>query len=232
MEDKKPKKILSSKVSIVGLFAMLTFILTVPLALMLSQQQQTFQQHAAEPTAVPAIPTVIIHNQTPGYIAGYIYKDTNQNGQRDAGEQPFPSINVKVTIVDKNTLTPAPGQAALATTVATDENGYFTLPLKNSGNDLHSYLLQVILPNGYKTIDTNPLLLPDLGSDTQKTVEVGLFTLKPLSVTPSVTCSPRPAQCTAGKVCPFLEPKGGWCSITTTTVPLPTQTNTPSKSVK
>ena len=201
-----------SKVSIVGLFAILTFVITIPLAVLLSEQQQNLHSSAAEPTPVPSL--LMQQNQKPGFIAGYVYLDTDENGQRDNGEKPLPQITVTITTIQNGTVVPGSRETKrTSANLQTDANGYFILPLPNVLT-VQSYLVQVNLPPGYKTVDTNPVVLSDLRSDARQLVSFGLFPI----VTPTLgpTCIPRPACLSRMPKCLIAEPAQGWCPVSLT----------------
>ena len=260
--DKTPRRLFSSKVSIVGLFATLTIILTIPLAVLLSQQEQSNQSRAAEPTLSPnPLPPTVVGS---GSISGYVYLDQNQNGQREQGETPVPNATVKITQVNENGNESDGSQAArAATTLQTDQYGYFKFPFPNVLPDSFSYIVKLMLPAGYKTINTNPIVLSDLHRDTKRIVSFGIFPLHSLTistpsttclgtncpnptppngcyyqkrvctlacpttnpnccapvlicptVTPKLTCVPRPACLDAVPRCAIVEPSSGWCPTT------------------
>src|SRR5438105_1884358 len=119
--DQEPRKFFSSKVSIVGLFATLTIILTIPLAILLSQKSQILLQHAAEPTISPNPQPM---SQVSGYIGGYVFLDQNQNGQREPGEMPVPDAGIKITQLNANgSGDDRSNVARTATELKTDSNG-------------------------------------------------------------------------------------------------------------
>src|SRR6266576_2738543 len=144
------KTLLSSKVSILGLFSVLTLILAIPLVLLLSQQKQNLRSNASESTAVPS--SNLGESQAIGNIAGYVYIDLNQNGDRDLGENPMPGVTVKITQVGQSD---AFGKQTTTTTdLQTDANGYFLYKFPNTVRNGMTYLVKVVSPPGYKTTGT------------------------------------------------------------------------------
>lgn len=199
----------SAKVSLVGLFAVITFVLTFPVVLLLSQQKQDVRSKAAEsfPTPTAMVPLTI----TPFALSGYVYYDTNKNGVRDSGEQPYQGAMLKLYH------TTATNEAKVeVTTVTTDTGGFFTYNLttpEGPGN----YILKLLLPDGYKTINTNPVIFAGYSDQAKEIKEFGLFPISPsrvvptLSQKPQVTCVPRPACLNSTPRCLIAEPAGGWC---------------------
>lgn len=168
MEHLTPKAS-SAKVSIVGLFAVLTFALTLPIALLFSQERQDVRSKAAEPT-----PNQQLETQTSGsvVISGYVYHDTNKNGERDLEEKPYPGVSIKKTTILLQT-----EEAQEDATVITDSSGFFKFHFSHHFPDPSSYIIKILLPDGYKTINTNPLIISDLPQEAKETLEFGLFPL-------------------------------------------------------
>lgn len=200
--DKAPRKFFSSKVSIVGLFATLTIILTIPLAVLLSQQQQSTQSKAAEPTVSPnPFPPAMSGN---GSIAGYVYFDQNQNGDRDLGEAPVPNASIKITQVNDNGNLGSQTQGSrITSTVQTDKYGYFKYQFANVLPDSVNFIVKLELPAGYKTIDTNPAVFSNLHHDAKEVVSFGIFPL------PSLSVSTLPTPICLGPNCPSPTPQNG-----------------------
>ena len=99
-------------------------------------------------------------------IAGYVYHDTNHDGQRKEEEKPFDKITVHMKQLTERK------NETKAFEIQTDSYGYFhfRIPVDN----ISSYMIKIILPKGYKTVDSNPIILSDLKPNTQKIVEFGL----------------------------------------------------------
>jgi hypothetical protein len=165
MEHLTPKAS-SAKISIVGLFAVLTFALTLPIALLFSQEKQDVRSKAAEPTPNQQL------KQTPGsvVISGYVYYDNNKNGERDLEEKPYPGVRIKMA-----TILLQKEDIQEDSTVITDSNGFFKFHFSHLYPDTSNYMIKLLLPNGYKTINTNPLIMSDLPQEAKETLEFGLF---------------------------------------------------------
>lgn len=160
----------SAKVSIVGLFAVLTFAATLPIALLLSQEKQDLRGKAAEITPSPSM---VAPSSSSGIISGYVYNDVNKNGERDLGEKPYPGAVITITQVTANDQ----GASEQVSTLITDTNGYYKFHFSNLNPASISYVVKLTLPNGYKTINTNPTILSGLADKTKENIEFGLFPL-------------------------------------------------------
>lgn len=181
------KKLFSSKVSIVGLFAVLTLILAVPLVVLLSQERQDPRGRAAEPARMPTKTPV---GQGYGYISGYVYYDQNKNGEREAEEQPFVGATVSVTQLKKNNNQAISADGKVVNTVSelkTDSLGYFKFRFANVDPNSVTYTVRLELPNGYKTINTNPVVFTNLKGGTQEVLQFGLFPLQGVTIPASPT---------------------------------------------
>jgi hypothetical protein len=175
------KKRFSSKVSIVGLFAVLTMIITVPALVLVSQNNQDPRSRASEITPSP---TKTQSTQSMGFISGYVYLDTNRNGQREGGEKPYPNAVIKISGSNGNGVidTDAPAE------IKTDALGYFKFTFPK--NNKQHYIIKLDLPAGYKTINTNPVLLSDIQTKAQDVLQFGIFPLKAVVVPPSPKLTP------------------------------------------
>jgi len=214
--DETPQRHFSSKTSILGLFAILSIVLTVPLALLLSQQRQDLRQQAAEPT--PSLQP-LSQSQGQGSLSGYVYLDQNQNGERDMEEKPFSNATVRITQVSNNPQHSKPRNSNVA--LKTDSNGYFIFKLSQSSTTSITYLIKVDLSDGYKTMNTNPVVFSSLPQNTQEIVEFGLYNAN----IPTPSCMPRPTCLDSVPRCLIPEPTGGWCpnpSVTVLPTPAPT----------
>jgi hypothetical protein len=195
--EAQTKKLFSSKVSIIGLFAVLTLILTVPLVVLLSQQRQDVRGRAAESTAIPTqTPT----SQGNGFISGYVYVDQNKNGERESEEKPFPDAVIKITQIKRNgdELLNKQGEAGkvvnTVSEVKTDSLGFFKFRFSNLNPDSLTYLVKLDLPSGYKTINTNPVVFSGIHKDGKEMIEFGLFPINAVAVTAApVSTSPIPS---------------------------------------
>jgi hypothetical protein len=177
----KIEKPTTSHASIIGIFIVLVLFLSVPLVIFSAQQSQDFRQKAA-----PILPTpdILQAQNGNGYISGYIYLDQNEDGERNYSEKAAGGVQIKITQVninagDKNQT------SSLITTQTTDENGYFKYQLPESFTQTYSLVIQLILPNGYKTINTNPLLLLNIKNDAKEITEFGIYPIKPVLYIPS-----------------------------------------------
>lgn len=170
MIERYSKKLFSSKVSIIGLFTTLVIILSIPLLLVVSQKTQDIRQRAAEPS--PILLPIINNN---GYISGYVYDDKNENGTREPGEEGIPGVQIKITQISQTGNTRANANPDITTIVTTDSSGFFKYLLTNGPQTAPAFLIKLLLPTGYKTINSNPILLNNVHNDTQKIIEFGLF---------------------------------------------------------
>lgn len=202
------KKIFPSKLSIVGTFAVLSFVLTVPMVVLFAQQQQNLQSSAAAPSPTFELPNIA--TQAPsGSISGYVYNDLNKNGLRDPGESGFPGVTVTISTLKNGDFKNR--DMLVVYQAKTDTNGYFTYKLTNSNPETLTYFVAIQLPIGYKTIDTNPDPLSNLQKDSVQVVQFGLFPLASITQTVQPTCTPRPACLTTVQRCFMALPVGGWC---------------------
>jgi hypothetical protein len=198
------KKTFPSRLSIIGAFAVLSFILTIPIIVLFSQQSQSTQSSAAVPTPTIQVPL----NSLPfGSISGYIYNDINQNGQRDPGETGFPNaaITVSVLINGKQNSREIPVYRTL-----TDRNGYFIYRLSGTNPQDYTYFITLTPPSGYKTLNSNPVLFTNLQKDSTEVVQFGLYSA--VSQTPKATCMQKPACLESNPPCVIPQPTSGWCS--------------------
>lgn len=163
---------IASHVSITGLFIVVMLILAIPLVVLTTQNPQDIRQRASElPSPVPSsIPT----RQT-GYISGYVYLDLNQDGQRDYNETGAPNIQIKLTPLDK--LTPQSEITQPVQIVFTDQNGYFKHPVSYPSSNQYTHIIEVVLPQNHKTINTNPHTFSDIEDSTKEILEFGIFPL-------------------------------------------------------
>jgi hypothetical protein len=165
-EKQANKQPVKKQQSYLGLIILLTLVLTIPLAVLSLQQQQDIRERAAEPTQPIVQPSVSGSH----IFSGYVYHDDNKDGVRQQGERPYPKIKVQL----KEYIGVKTSDETYTQETLTDTTGYFTFKIPNKTAKF-SYALKVILPNGYKTINTNPTLFPSANSDTQELVEFGLF---------------------------------------------------------
>lgn len=174
MIERYSKKLFSSKISIIGLFATLVIILSIPLLLVFSQQSQDLRERAAEPSPNILPPTI---NPNPGAISGYVFDDKNENGTRDPGEQGIQGVQIKITQItqSKNTQPITKANPDIISIITTDNAGFFKYPLTNGPQSAPTFLIKLLLPVGYRTIDSNPVVLNNLQNDSQKILEFGLF---------------------------------------------------------
>ena len=149
------KKTSASRTPILGLFATLLLMLAFPLVIFISQKQQDIRQRASSPQ-----PTISNSNNY-NYISGYIYLDNNTDGERQYGEKGVDNIQLKIT------------QKNLITFIASDQNGYFKYRFSNA-DSTPTLTVELILPKGYKTINTNPHML-NLQNDTKNILEFGIY---------------------------------------------------------
>jgi len=199
------------------------------LVILLAQQNQDIRQRAQEP-----VPTLLPTAQGNGSISGYVYEDKNQNAERDPDEKVLPGVSLKVTEIRKSI---SEDQGKVANTVSdlkTDSNGFFKFRFTNLIPDSTSYIVKLILPKGYKTISTNPVVFSGRQKNAKEIVEFGLFPIPsvPISIAPSPSgqaCTPRPPCISTVPKCFIPEPVGGWCPAVTI---YPTSTPTPPISSK
>lgn len=169
------------KGSIIGIFVTLILILTIPLLFLLSQDSHLLSNKQPEPTPTPAT-LAFSHGQ--GVIAGYIYHDNNRNGKREAEEKPFEDISVQMKILKENKT-----ENHTSFDLTTDTYGYFSFRFPSNASE--SYLIKLILPKGYKTVDSNPLIISNLKANTEKIVEFGLAPTSDILTSPSRKPQPK-----------------------------------------
>lgn len=178
------------KGSIIGIFVTLILVLTIPLLFLLSQENHLLSSKKAEPTPTPA---TLAFSNGEGVITGYIYHDNNRDGKREAEEKPFKDVKIQMKILTENNK-----KSNKTFENTTDSYGYFIFRFPSNSAD--SYMVKIVLPKGYKTVDANPIIITDMKPNTQKIVEFGLTpsgefvpspTHKP-TATPTTEISPTP----------------------------------------
>jgi|SRR6185369_10363551 len=153
----------SMKGAVIGIFATVILILIIPLLIVVSQERQTLHGRTPEPT--PAIVLSTISGQAS--IAGYVYHDTNRDGERKEEEKPFKDVTIRMKVLKEN------GQEdKTLTEIKTDSYGYFSFRFPVDG--VSSYMIKVVIPQGYQTVTSNPVIISDLKPNAQKIVEFGL----------------------------------------------------------
>lgn len=172
------------KGSLIGIFVILIIILAIPLLFLLSQESRQLISKQPAPTPTPA--TLAFANGE-SVIAGYVYHDNNRDGKREAEEKPFADVTIQMKILTENK-----NEKQKNFESTTDSYGYFVFRFPSSTAD--SYMVKLVLPRGYKTVDANPLIISDLKPNTQKVVEFGLAPSGdiPLSPTRRPTVTPKP----------------------------------------
>ena len=148
----------ASRGPILGLFLTILLLLAFPLLILTSQKQQDIRQRASSPQ-----PTIASSNNY-NYISGYIYLDNNTDGEREYGEKGVNNVQLKIT------------QKNLITFITSDQNGYFKYRFSNT-DSTPTLTVELTLPNGYKTINTNPRTL-NLQNNTKNILEFGIYPLK------------------------------------------------------
>jgi hypothetical protein len=178
MENKTPsptptkKSFWGSRSSVVSFFAVVSFLLMIPLITLLAQEPQDIRERASVP--IPSI-TSVLQQQTVKSVSGYVFTDTNQNGERESQERAYPGATIRVTKLNGQGSNGATAVAQIVSEVKTDANGYFRYTLPATPQQPTSYVIKLILPAGYKTIDTNPVVLSSAGTNDKEVVEFGLF---------------------------------------------------------
>lgn len=176
---------LSMKGSIIGIFVTLTLVLTIPLLFLLSQESKTLSSKNQEPTPTPA--TLAFANGESN-ITGYVYHDTNRDGKRETGEKPFADVKIQMKILTEVT---SDKQKIFDST--SDSYGYFNFRFPSSSDE--SYMVKIVLPKGYKTATTNPLIISDLRPNTQKIIEFGLTPNGDIPIpSPTRKVTPKPTK--------------------------------------
>lgn len=140
-------------------------------------------------------------------IAGYVYIDENQNGERDLTEKAFKAGRVNVTM-SRNRPRNTPTSAPIATTyptpiettpqptgdsitppppfIHTDNQGYFKYTVaSNTVPETNYFTVSLIIPNDFKGTTINPITYQNLYKRSRKLVEFGL-------VRTGITASPTP----------------------------------------
>lgn len=168
----------SMKGVLIGIFALLILVLTIPASFLLLQQRQALSNKGIEPTPATLSATSQNANNGQGSISGYIYHDDNADGQREDGEKPFAGVKIQMKILQPNG---NDNQSTFETT--TDPYGYFSF--RFPVDPANSYLLKVVVPNNYKAVNANPLIIADLKPTMQKIIEFGLTPSGSLLITPT-----------------------------------------------
>lgn len=168
---------LSMKGSLIGIFVTLVLILSIPVLFLLSQENKLLGSKQPDPTPTPI--TMTFANGE-GIIEGYIYHDINRDGKREPEEKPFSDVKMEMKVLsDDNT-------QQKTSDATTDTYGYFSFHFPSNSKD--SYMVKLVLPQNYQTIDTNPVIVSDMQPNTQKIVEFGLAASG--DITPSPTKNP------------------------------------------
>lgn len=170
------------KGSVIGIFVTLILILTIPLLFLLSQNNRLLSNKPAEPTPTPA---TLAFAKGESIIGGYVYHDNNRDGKRESEEKPFKDIKIQMKILTEQ-------KSGKTYDSTTDSYGYFSFRFPS--NTTESYMVKIVLPKGYKTVDANPLIISELEPNTQKIVEFGLIPSGEVISTPSrkPTATPKP----------------------------------------
>lgn len=203
----------------IHLLSFVTLFLALAISVFALQKVYDVRQRAdeLEDTAEPEIVNKLI-------IAGYIYIDQNQNGQRDSSEVPLKRADVEVLHTrtkprNTPTIDPSSTDSAETTPEATseatplpvvlksDKFGYFKYSIPSSEvKDRNYFTVRLITPVGMTTT-ANPKTFSNLYNRAKKIVEFG--------VAPGpATCTPRPDCLDATPACQLPEPEEGWCEPT------------------
>lgn len=174
------------KSTLIGIFITLLLILLIPALFLLIQQRRTSHPSASSQVQItPTLSPGLSSSRGQATIAGYIYHDTNQDGQRQAEEKPFANVKVQMKELKEGEETHQILDAQ------TDSYGYFTYHF--SIDSQNSYMIKIVFPKGYTTANVNPLIISEMQPNTQKLVEFGLipngeFIPSPIKkITPSPT---------------------------------------------
>lgn len=168
------KSWLSSRSSVVSFFAVVSFLLMIPLITLLVQEPQDIRERASEP--IPSITTTL--QQTVKSVSGYVFTDINQNGERESQEKPYPNATIRVTKLNNQGSSKNSTEVAqIVSEIRTDANGYFKYTLPVTPQQPTSYVIKLLLPDGYKTVDTNPVVISSTGTNDKEVVEFGLFSI-------------------------------------------------------
>lgn len=191
----------SSRSSIVSFFAAASFLLMIPLITLLVQEPQDIRERASEP--IPSVTSVL--QQTVKSVSGYVFSDTNQNGERESQERAYPGATIRITKLNsQGSSKDATEVAQVVSEVKTDANGYFKYTLPTTPQQTTSYVIKLILPDGYKTIDTNPVVLSSTGESDKEVVEFGLFPIAAPAITGTLGITSAPVRTT--QVTPVISP--------------------------
>ena len=129
--------LLTGKGFLLGIFALLMLIVLIPLVLILSHSKQNPANIQEAPTETP---TVLSFSNAKGSIAGYVYHDTNQNGERETDEKPFKDVSVQMQMLKEN------DENGKISEAQTDSSGYFKFNFYFSSSDKLSYMIKIVLP--------------------------------------------------------------------------------------
>lgn len=184
MED-HPHNFFASKASIVGLFAVLSAALTIPVVILTAQQPQTLRGNASGPEINQQLSPTSASRQENIIIAGYVYHDQNRDGQRNNQEKPFPDGVISITEMNKVT------KENRIIELKTDNFGYFTYTASVTPSGDVDYIIKTVLPDGYKTITTNPVLFSELQNNKKQIIEFGLYNLKETTTSPQPTTADK-----------------------------------------
>lgn len=176
---------LSLKGGVIGIFLALMLILAIPLLFLLSQQTSMLSpQKTPNPTPTPIRMMFEDGSLT---IAGYVYHDDNHDGERKAEEKPEKNVTIQIKQLTE-------GQEDTTQLEAkTDTYGYFSFRVPV--DEINSYMIKLVLPRGYKTVTSNPIILSELKPNTQNIVEFGLIPSGEFIPSPTrkPTATPNPA---------------------------------------
>lgn len=203
------KRFFTSKPTVLALFTLISTLLAIPLVILVAQEKQTIRQYAAEKQKEE------VEGAMTGTLSGYVYIDSNMNGQRDAEEKPFSGSTIRVSAKVNNAIT--------VRDMKTDSFGFF---MHRFENQTLGAQIRIILPDGYKSTTPNPV---NAVNSQKQILEFGV-TGGP-SVSPQPSCTPRPACLDSVPRCLVAEPITGWCPAPSKPYRLP-PTSVPYKTME
>lgn len=162
---------ITSHASILAIFIVMLLFLSIPLIIFSSQTNQDIRQRAAK---IPTSESILQPEGGNGYISGYVFIDENRNGERDFSEKSAEGVQLKIIQVDKKAADS--GQASNLTAIlTTDANGYFIFKFPYPFSNDVLINVELVLPEGYKTVNTNPIKISGVNNSTKQIISLGIY---------------------------------------------------------
>lgn len=170
------------------------FGLSIPLGTLAVQSIRDTRSKAAE---LPQLPRKVIK---PALLSGYVFVDTNMNGERDLEEMGYSGATIRVN-AHNQTIQPSISMGVSGSPIPimvsepiffTDTYGYFKTNISASGNDVD---LSIDVPAGYKSSTDPSIRAKDSIANAHPIVEFGIYPIGSNTITPQPTpTAPYPVE--------------------------------------